>query len=54
MFDKDGQMKTGKTKSTLKKKIQVIVSELNCLAPHIEIVDVSALLWSLTWPSGKL
>ena len=54
MFNPDGEMKISKSKSTLKRKLQVAISERNCHIPDTVIYDVSALLWVLNWPSDKL
>jgi hypothetical protein len=54
MFNSDGEMKIAKSKSILKQKLQVAVSERNCPTPDTMIYDVSALLWVIAWPSGKL
>ena len=54
MFNTDGGMKISTSKSTLKQKLQVVVSERNLPIPDVVIYDVSALLWTLRWPSVKL
>ena len=54
MFSADGQMKISKSKSVLKKKLQVTISERNCSPFDTVIYDVSALLWVLSWPSPKV
>jgi len=54
MFNPEGDMKISKSKSTLKQKLQVAISERNCPIPDTVIYDVSALLWTLTWTSDKL
>jgi len=54
MFNPDGEMKITKSKSTLKRKLQVAISERNCPFPDTVIYYVSALLWILNWPSDKL
>ena len=54
MFNSDGEMKIAKSKSVLKQKLQVTLSERNCFGPDIIIYDVSALLWTIPWPSSKL
>ena len=45
MFDSDGMMKIGKTKSSLKNKLKVTVSERSCPSCNVLIYDVSAMLW---------
>ena len=47
-------MNVATSKSTLKHKLQVTISERNCPIADTMIYDVSALLWVITWPSGKL
>ena len=47
MFNPDGEMKITKSKSTLKRKLQVAISEHNCPFPDTVIYYVSALLWIL-------
>ena len=54
MFSADGKMNVATSKSTLKQKLQVIISERNCPISDTMIYDVSELLWVITWPSGKL
>jgi len=54
MFNPGGKMKIMKSKSSMKLKLQVVISEGNCPIPETVIIDVSALLWVLTWPSDKL
>ena len=54
MFNPDGEMKIAKSKSILKQKLQVVVSERNCPFQNTVIYDVSALLWVIAWPSEKL
>ena len=47
-------MNMEKWMSTQKHKPQVTISECNCPISDTRIYDVSALLWVITWPSGKL
>ena len=47
-------MNVATSKSTQKHKPQVTISECNCPISDTRIYDVSALLWVITWPSGKL
>ena len=55
MFDSSGDMRVAKTKSTLKRQLQVetsnrITDQDNCL-----IIDGSAMLWVIPWPThGKV
>ena len=53
MFNPCGQIKIT-SKSTLKLKLQVVISEGNCSIPATLIYDVSALLWVVTRPYDKL
>ena len=53
MFCPDGQSKSGKSKVTFKKNLQVTISECNCPNADTVVYDVSALLWVLDWPLGK-
>ena len=41
MFSEEGKMRTAKSKSTLKKNLQVCISERNCPSPDVIIFDVS-------------
>ena len=50
MFDPDGTMRIATGKSTLKKNLQVEISQRNALTPTVIVVDVFALLWILVWP----
>ena len=54
MSNADGKMNVDTSKSTLKHKRQVTISERNCPISDTMIYDVSVLLWVITWPSGKL
>ena len=54
MFNEDGKMNVATSKSTQKHKPQVTISECNFPISDTRIYDVSALLWVITWPSGKL
>ena len=47
-------MRTAKSKSALKQSLQVCMSERNCPPPDVIIYDVSAVLWTINWPSGKI
>ena len=50
MFDAEGQMRVA-TKSTLKKMFQVEVSQRLTIIPTAIVMDVSAVLWTVDWPS---
>ena len=54
MFNPCGEIKITKSKSTLKLKLQVVISDGNCPIPATLIYDVSTLICVLTWPSDKL
>lgn len=54
MFNPDGEMKIATSKSALKHKLQVTISERTCPVHDTVIYDVSALLWVITWPSDRL
>ena len=49
-----GQINVTTSKSTLKHKLHVTISERNCQISDTMIYDVSAFFWVVTWPSGKL
>ncbi|KAG0729729.1 hypothetical protein GWK47_003399 [Chionoecetes opilio] len=51
MFQADGQMRVATGKVTLKKNLQVEVLQRLITSPTSMVVDVSALLWTLEWPS---
>ena len=51
MFNADGQMRIAAGKSTLKKNIQVDVSQRLTLNPTAIVVDVSAVIWTIEWPA---
>ncbi|KAG0725666.1 hypothetical protein GWK47_038169 [Chionoecetes opilio] len=51
MFQADGQMRVATGKATLKKNLQVEVSQRLITSPTSMVVDVSALQWTLEWPS---
>ena len=51
MFHADGQMRVAARKSTLKKNIQVDVSQRLTMSPTAIAVDVSAVIWTLEWPA---
>ena len=49
MFNADGKMNVATSKSTLKHKLQVTISERNCPISDTMIFGVYALLWVITW-----
>ena len=55
MFNADGKINVAPFKSTLKYKLQATVSEHNCpISARPTMIMMSALLWVITCPSGKL
>ena len=52
MFDDTGDMRIAKWKSTLKKILQVEVSDRIAGGANVSVLDVSAILWVVTWPAG--
>ena len=44
-------MRITKTKSTLKKKLQIEVSDRTCNPPECIILDGCAILWIINWPT---
>ena len=54
MFSDEGKMGTAISKSTLKQNLQVCISERNFPSPNVIIFDVSAVLRTINWPSGKI
>ena len=51
MFDINGDMRITKSKSTLKKKLQVEVSDRQSHPPDSIILDGCAVLWVINWPT---
>ena len=51
MFDRDGYMRLATGKSILKRNLQIETSQRNALSPTALVVDVSAVLWTIDWPS---
>ncbi len=52
MFEDNGDMRITKSKSVLKNKLQVEHSARTIVAPDTIIVDGSAILWCIHWPSN--
>ena len=50
MSNADGRMNVATSKSQLKHKLQVTISERNCPISDTMTYDVSALVWVITWP----
>ena len=53
MFDEHGLMRSAQ-KSEQKRNLQVLVSERAIVPVDTTVVDVSALLWTLNWPTDTL
>ena len=51
MFDETGEMRITKSKSTLKLKLQVEVTDRRSIHPDAIILDGCAILWVINWPS---
>lgn len=51
MFDDTGDMRIAKSKSTLKKILQVDVSDRVAGGTNISVLDGSAILWVVPWPA---
>lgn len=51
MFEENGDMRITKTKSILKKKLQVEVSDRLSSSPDAFIIDGCAVLWVIRWPT---
>ncbi len=51
MFNDKGQMRISKSKSTLKRKLQVEKSSRLSINPDTTIVDGCAILWIIHWPN---
>ncbi len=55
MFSETGEMRTSKAKSTLKRQLQVEVSARKTGDIDVTVIDGSAMLWTVHWPtSGKV
>ena len=52
LFFQNGEMRIAKNKSALENKLKVEVI-LRTVTPRIRIVDASAVLWAVSWPSKK-
>ena len=52
MFQADGQMRVATGKSTLKNNLQVEVSQRLPTCPTAIVMDVSAVLWTVNWPTN--
>lgn len=51
LFNNSGDLRIAKTKSTLKKKLKVDLSERTSMKPDVIIIDGCAILWCIYWPS---
>jgi len=54
MFDKSGEMRITKAKSSLKTKLQLEQSERFSTPPDVIILDGCATLWVVRWPAHGL
>lgn len=54
MFDKSGEMRITKAKSSLKTKLQVEQSERFSTPPDVIVLDGCAILWVVRWPAHGL
>ena len=52
MFEDDGQMRTSKNKSDLKRKLQIEIPTRKTGIPDVVILDGCAILWIINWPSN--
>ena len=50
MFEDSGDMRITKSKSTLKRKLQVQQSSRTLPTPETIVVDGCAILWTIQWP----
>ncbi|MES9884531.1 MAG: hypothetical protein ABW185_27110 [Sedimenticola sp.] len=50
IFDDNGDMRITNTKSTLKRKLQVDVTERAFEQPDVVVVDGCAVMWTIHWP----
>ena len=51
IFDSAGDVRVAKTKSTLKRRLQVEISNRHTDQDNRLIVDGSAVLWVIPWPT---
>ena len=51
LFENSGNLRVSKTKSVLKNKLQVELSERRCPPPDAVILDGCAVLWVIQWPT---
>ena len=51
MFQADGEMRFATGKSTLKNSLKVEVSQRLNTSPTAIVMDVSAVLWTVDWPT---
>ena len=51
MFDKTGDMRISKAKSTLKAKLQVELTMRRTASPKATVLDGCAILWVIRWPA---
>ena len=51
MYQADGEMQVATGKSTLKNSLKVEVSKRLITSPTAIVMDVSAVLWTVDWPT---
>ena len=51
MFEENGDSRITKTKSVLKRKLQVKMSDRACSSPTSIIIDGCAVFWVIRWPT---
>ena len=51
MFQADGEMRFATGKSTMKNSLKVEVSQCLITSPTAIVMDVSAVLWTVDWPT---
>ena len=51
MFEENGDLRITKTKSVLKRKLQVEISDRACSSPTSIIIDGCAVFWVIWWPT---
>jgi len=55
LFDSSGDMRVAKAKSTLKRQLQVEATMRHVSKNSSVIIDISAMLWVISWPTnGKV
>ena len=54
MFDEAGEMRITKSKSTLKTKLQIELTDRRSVPPDVIILDGCAIMWVIHWPAHGL